>query len=135
MISDDSIVNLGKLTCLKYKLFVYPFFLLLENYIDEFLAYYRAGFPGATVLPKMHMLEDHVVPWLRRWKLPCGAMGEQGAESLHASFNATELAYNNMKDRVERLKVVLQNHHSQILPQNISLEPPPLKIRKKEGVE
>ncbi len=80
----------------------------------------------------MHMLEDHVVPWLKKWRVGCGCMGEQGAESLHAIFNSTERSYNNMKDRVERLKVVLKNHHMQIMPQNISLEPPLLKIRKKK---
>jgi len=59
-------------------------------------------------------------------------MGEQGAESLHADFNYTEGAYKNMTDRAERLKVVLQNHHLRILPTNESLQPPPLKQRKKK---
>ena len=59
-------------------------------------------------------------------------MGEQGAESLHASFNNTERAYNNMRDRVDRIKVLLQNHLLQIQPNISSLEPPPLKRSKKE---
>ena len=57
-------------------------------------------------------------------------MGKQGAESLHASFNYMEKAYNNMRDRAERLKEVLQNHHLRILPCNESLQPPPIKIQK-----
>ena len=96
------------------------------------MAYYRSSFPQATVLPKMHMLEEHMVPWLRKWRVGCGYMGEQGAESLHASFNTTERAYNNMKNMVERLKAVLQSHHMQIMPANTSLEPPLLKKRKKK---
>ena len=40
-----------------------------------------------------------------------------------------------MKDRVERLKAVLQNHHLRILPVNESLQPPPLKIRKKKTTD
>ena len=99
--------------------------------IDIFLHYYRATFPSATVLPKMHMLEDHMIPWLKQWKVACGLMGEQGAESLHAAFNSTERVYCNMNDRVERLKAVLQNHHFRTLPENQSLEPPLLKQRKK----
>lgn len=75
------------------------------------------------------MLEDHIVPWIRQWRVGCGVMGEQGAESLHASFNTTEKAYDNMKDRVQRLKVVLQNHHLRIQPKNTALEPPQLKKR------
>ena len=56
-------------------------------------------------------------------------MGEQGAESLHASFNTTERAYANMTDQVQRLKVVLLNHHLRIQPKNTALEPPLLKKR------
>ena len=59
-------------------------------------------------------------------------MGEQGAESLHAAFNYTEKAYSNMRGRVERLRVVLQNHHMQVLPVNESLQPPLIKQRKKK---
>ena len=79
------------------------------------------------------MLEDHMVPWIKKWKAACGIMGEQGAESLHAQFNASERSYNSMKDRVQRLKVLLTNHHLQLLPTNTSLEPPPLKIRKNKS--
>ena len=78
------------------------------------------------------MLEDHVIPWLNQWKVGFGCMGEQGAESLHANFNIAERAYTNMKHRVDRLTSVLQNHHQQILPTNISLQPPLLKQRKKK---
>ncbi len=41
-----------------------------------------------------------------------------------------------MKDRVERLRVVLKNHHMQINPANISLEPPLIRtVKKKETSE
>ena len=33
------------------------------------------------------MLEDHILPWIKKWRVGCGMMGEQGAESLHAQFN------------------------------------------------
>ena len=100
------------------------------NNIDEFMSFYRTNFPKATCLPKMHMLEDHMVPWLRQWRVGCGYMGEQGAEALHANFNTCERSYSNMRDRVKRIKTVLQNHHMQILPQNVDLLPPPIKKRK-----
>uniref|UniRef100_A0A1X7V9J0 Uncharacterized protein n=1 Tax=Amphimedon queenslandica TaxID=400682 RepID=A0A1X7V9J0_AMPQE len=88
------------------------------------------NFPSATFLPKLHMLEDHIVPWMKRWRIGCGCMEEQGTESLHASFNNTERAYKNMRDRVDRLRVVLQYHHFRILPFTQSLEPPLLKKRR-----
>ena len=54
--------------------------------IARFMAYYRSQFPTATVTPKLHMLEEHV-PWIKRWGMGFGLLGEQGAESIHAYFN------------------------------------------------
>jgi hypothetical protein len=34
------------------------------GFIKEFMEYYRKTFPHATVLPKMHFLESHLVEWL-----------------------------------------------------------------------
>ena len=52
----------------------------------------RNSFPNATVLLKMHMLEEHVVPWLKMWQhIGFGIMGEQGAESIHAYFNSLSI--------------------------------------------
>lgn len=62
-------------------------------------------------------------------------MGEQGAESLHANFNYNERAYNNMRDRVDRMKVLLKNHIIQVQPTNTALEPPLLKNRAKKQVD
>ena len=111
------------------------FYYITGQHINDFVSFYRVTFPEATFLPKMHMLEEHIVPWLEQWRVGSGYMGEQGAEALHANFNTCERAYNNMRDRVERLKVVLRNHHMQIMPSNVALEPPPLKKRKKKDTE
>ena len=52
----------------------------------------------------MHMLEMHVVPWLKRWGVGLEIMGEQGAESIHAAINNITPAYLNIPDKVKRLK-------------------------------
>ena len=52
------------------------------------MKYYREQFPTSTVTPKLHMLEEHIVPWLKKWKVGFGLLGEQGAESIHAHFNS-----------------------------------------------
>jgi hypothetical protein len=75
--------------------------------IDEFLAYYRSSFPQATVTPKLHILEEHVVPFLREWRVGFGFHGEQGAES----------------NRVDRLKHIIEAHHLQVSPLLIAQEP------------
>ncbi len=55
--------------------------------IRDFSALYKESFPRANFFPKLHMLEKHVVPWIKKWKVGFGLIGEQGAESIHAYFN------------------------------------------------
>ena len=61
--------------------------------IQDFMEVYREKFPEATILPKMHTLEDHVIPWMKQWQIGAGLMGEQGAESIHAHFQNLERTY------------------------------------------
>ena len=64
--------------------------LLSERKIDSYLTYYRNLFDNERVmklLPKMHFLEDHLLEWIKRYKVGMGLHGEQGGESLHATFN------------------------------------------------
>ena len=108
------------------------YFQILEKNIEAFMGFYRSTFPQASVLPKMHLMESHMVPWLRKWHLGFGMMGEQGAESIHASFNSIERSFANMiHNRVDRLLSVVKEHHLRISPANITLLPP-VKRRKKE---
>ncbi len=98
--------------------------------IKLFMAHYRQNFPEATILPKMHLLEDHVVPWLRRWHVGFGFMGEQGAESIHASFNQIARAYVGVRGRVEQFKLTVEAHHQKINPSDLVLRPTAPKKKK-----
>ena len=61
---------------------------IIDVHIKTFLDNYWSVYPNATITPKLHPLEDHMVPWIRRWGgVGFGVMGEQGAESIHAEFN------------------------------------------------
>ena len=84
------------------------------------MAFYRASFPEATILPKMHLLEDHV-PWFKRWHLGFGLMGEQGAESIHAHLMKLERIYQGID--VERLKYIFKEHMLVSAPSLISPAP------------
>lgn len=90
---------------------------------------YRTSFPQATVLPKMHMLEEHVVPWLRRWKIGFGMMGEQGAESIHAYFNGLKRTFQGIPHPVTKLKRIMSEHLLHVAPVNVA-EKPVIKKRK-----
>ena len=106
-----------------------------EKDIATFMAFYRESFPDATVLPKMHILEDHVIPWMRRWHIGAGLMGEQCAESIHAHINRLENQYNGIVNHVDRLKYVLVEHNVESTPGLNSLRPEPNKYRKRKRDE
>ena len=40
--------------------------------IEDFLAYYRSTFPDTSITPKLHMLEDHILPFLEKWRVGFG---------------------------------------------------------------
>ena len=46
------------------------------------MTFWRSELSNETVSPKMHMMEDHLVPFVKKWKLGCGFYGEQGDELI-----------------------------------------------------
>ena len=68
--------------------------------IDTFVAYYRDTMKS-SFFPKLHMLEDHTVPFIRQWRVGLGMLGEQGMEGIHARFNNLERTYSNMSNHME----------------------------------
>ena len=94
------------------------------------MAFYQESFPTATVIPKMHTLEEHVVPWLKEWYIGFGMMGGQGAESIHAYFNRLGKMFDVMPDWVQRLKHKMKEHLLHVAPANIAAKP----VKKKNGL-
>ena len=63
------------------------------------------------------MLEFHVVPWMERWKVGLGLMGEQGAKNIHRYFNSLEQTYRNIPSR---LHLMMKEHYLHIAPVHIA---------------
>lgn len=101
-----------------------------ERDIQKFMEYYRSHFPSATVLPKMHMIEDHMIPWLKQWHLGAGLMGEQGAESIHAHINKLEKDYSCIPNAVDGLRYLFKEYTLETCPDLIGLQPE-VKRRKR----
>ncbi|XP_068696826.1 uncharacterized protein [Montipora foliosa] len=87
-------LNNGELKCLcnLNVLSLILLFLFLEADIKMFLKCIREKFPDMTITAKLHMLEDHVCPFLRRWHMGLGFYGEQGIEGIHSKFNTQSLS-------------------------------------------
>ena len=77
-------------------------------------------------------MEDHIVPWVRRWRLGSGIMGEQVAVSIHAHIMRLERTYHGIPDNLERLKYVVREQIIESNPSLLELQPPETKRRKKK---
>lgn len=79
----------------------------------------------------MHMLEEHVIPWMERWKLGLGFHSEQGLESVHSVFNTIKRTYASVRNPLDRLHIykTVKEHYLQNGPE-VHLVKPPVKKRK-----
>ena len=84
--------------------------------IDSYMCYYRSHFPG-KVLPKHHILEDHILPWITRWGQGLAFHGEQGVESAHKMFNRLELSHSGIQNKLCRLMSIMKENHTLCSPQ------------------
>ena len=95
-------------SCLKS---TFSCFLVAEEDITNFLQFIRKKFPDMMITPKLHMLEEHVCPFLRQWHMSLRFYGEQGIERIHSKFNTQSQHFNLMKKKDMRLRQILVNHH------------------------
>lgn len=104
--------------------------LITEVNIADFMAHYRNNFEE-NVTPKMHILEHHVTPFIKRWKLGTGLMGEQGAESIHACINTITRRYKNIRNKEKQLLHVIKEHCLLTSPSSQSKVPMPRPKKRK----
>ena len=111
-LSEREINSLGKCLTILHTSYIDsdPF---VEKHIDDFMSFYRDSFPHATITPKLHLLEDHVVDFVKQYRVGFGFLGEQGAESIHAKFNGIRRNFVNMRNPVDRLSAILIEHLTQ----------------------
>jgi hypothetical protein len=76
------------------------------------------------------MLEEHILPWMRKWGFGLGFHSEQGAESIHAEFNTMLRTYASTRNPVDRLKYILKEHLLRNSPTNRAEIPQTKKYKK-----
>ena len=98
------------------------------------MSYYRDTFPTETITPKLHMLENHVVPFIKKWGLGLGLYSEQGGESIHAEFNKLRRQYHSVTPANRRVLLTLKQHHvnSHPKPKSMKVVPKKRKINATE---
>ena len=81
--------------------------------------------------PKLHVVERHVVPAIRRYGVGLGLLGEQGGESLHAEFNGLSTAFSGVVCKVDRLAMTVKQHSLTTFPQQLAKIPQPQRRRRR----
>jgi hypothetical protein len=109
---------------------IYIFGFIVDLEVTLFMTIYRSFFPQSSIIPKMHFLEDHLIDWVKRYRTGFGLLGEQGVESIHHEFNTLKNTYSSIRNRVEQLKCIVEEHHRRCHPDNIVIIPP-INARKK----
>ena len=71
-----------------------------------------------------------MIPWLKKWHVGFGLLGEQGIESIHAHFNCLGRTYKSIPEEVARLHNLMKEHLLHIAPEMIAATPQ-IKERKK----
>ena len=95
------------------------------------MCYLRVNWPQESIIPKLHILEDHVVEFIRRWKVGFGFYGEQGGESIHQEFNRMIDRYSTIKNPVDRVRYTMNQHLLTACPKTQEVKP----VVKKRKVE
>ena len=78
--------------------------------VKTFMDAYRTELPDSSVFPKLHYLEDHIVPFTRQWRVGPGILGEHGGESIHRLFNQLLRQFGSMPLATTRLVQVMKHH-------------------------
>ena len=94
-----------------------------EKDIDKFLAYIRGSFPHMSITPKLHIMEDHVCPFLRKGHMGLGFYGEQGIEGIHSDFNKQIPRFRQVLEHDVRLRQLILNHHVKTSPKLVQRVP------------
>ena len=90
---------------------------------------YRSLTPPQPIVPKLHYVEDHKVPFIQKWRVGPRLLGEHGGESVHAQFNSLSRRYAAIPDAVKRLQQTLKFHCLRASP--ATKEPPKPTSRAK----
>ena len=114
--------------CTRYiPLYVDQTAILIGYATKSFFATFDREFQGIGRTVKMCILECHTVEWLSLHQAGCCLMGEQGAESIHAKFNLLNRTYCGIRNPLDKLKSMMEEHYLNVTPR-LSAAMPPVEI-------
>lgn len=93
------------------------------------MAHFRQCWPEVNVTLKLHLLEDHVLTFLKKWQFRF--YGEQGGESIHSYFNILNARNINIKNpATTRLWFLMEQHYMHTAAGSVTIKPEDKKDEK-----
>ena len=110
----------------------------LNNEIRQFVSKCRTEIVHrglGHITPKIHLLEEHTLPLMQKFRVGLGLLAEQGAESLHSSMNTLDVLFKNIPGSLARLKSVADQHLLTTTKEASTLQPRPRKRKAEQQRE
>ena len=101
--------------------------------IEDFFLFHHGNFNGASITPKLHIIKEHMVDFLRQWIDGYGFLGKQGAESIHITFNEFTSTIRNSVDSLHQMTMEHHRRTSPMLNHYRALLQAPKTLTKMEG--
>lgn len=87
----------------------------INAHIQSYMRTYKQFYTN-KVIPKQHILEHHCLPFVSRYKIGLGLLGEQGGELIHSSIGKLEKRIAGIRDETRKLKTIMECHLIQVAP-------------------
>ena len=87
----------------------------IQNQINTYMTLFRQLFPGKTI-PKQHILETHIIPFIKTTPFGLGLLGEQGTEMCHQTIKILEKRAEGIKNKLKKMKFIMNSQLLQVNP-------------------
>ena len=106
----------------------------IQANINQYMTFYRQYFPD-KVIPKMHILEHHCLPFIESFGFGLGLLGEQGGELIHHTLAKIERRIHGIKSTNKRIRSTVEAHYVKNSPELRKYIPQIKKRKTKLGSE
>ena len=89
----------------------------IQDKVNSYFTEYYAQYPN-SVYPKLHILKEHVVSWIKSHGFGLNLLGEQGIESSHKSINRLKRMCSGVPKETRSLEMIMKRHLAMSHPEN-----------------
>ena len=87
----------------------------IQNQINTYMTLFRQLFPRRTIT-KQHILENHIIPFIKTTSFGLGFLGEQGTEMCHQTIKILEKRAEGIKNKLKKMKFIMNSQLLQVNP-------------------